>query len=88
MRQMAAVRLKRMLLPPKTGEMIVAAHSCVAWGEDLEDEVDSLRRGDLLLVIQMGSTRFKKRLNSVLYAKVVTPRGAVGWVHIDNCFSE
>jgi len=70
---------------PKTGQIIQPKFSCEAWDEDLDLPVDSLKKGECLLVISESNFRRPKRLNPLYYRKVLTPRGVVGWVHLDNC---
>jgi hypothetical protein len=71
--------------PSDIGTMIVAKFQCDVWDEDLDVETDWVAKGDLLLVIGVSHPRRPKRLNKLFYRHVLTPRGKIGWIHLDNC---
>ena len=68
------------------GSMLKAKFSHVhVWNDDLDDEIDELTKGDLVLILAESNPRRPKRLNPTLYRKVLTPNKRVGWIHLDNC---
>lgn len=76
----------------KAGDILTPKHQCSLWSDNMDDETDLLRPGDLLLVVSLSIHELGKwwqprkiRLNHHLYRKVLTPRGVIGWVHQDNC---
>lgn len=56
------------------------------WGEDGLDSVDQTNPGEILTIIDDSTWDVNQsyRLNAKLYVHVLSPRGMVGWVHIDN----
>lgn len=72
-------------LQPLIGEMIRPKFSCNLWNEDLDEIVDEVYRGESLLVVAKNHPKRPKRINPELYRMVVSPRGAIGWIHLDNC---
>ena len=67
------------------GEIILTRRLCDLWCEDLDESLEIIEKGSILLVLQKGLSRRPKRLNVNLYRKVLTPMGNVGWVNLDNC---
>ena len=72
-------------LHPKIGEMITPMFSCDLWDEDLDEPVDEVYRGEPLLVLALVNPKRPKRINPDFYRMVLSPRGTVGWIHLDNC---
>ena len=75
----------------RPGDTIVPIRACSVWHEDLDRELETLRLQDMLLVVQTGHKNRPKRLDPLLYVKVLTPRGTVGWVFSQNfslCFKK
>lgn len=71
---------------PHVGDLLVTRYSHVhVWDEDLEDTVDELIKGELMLIIAASHPTRKKRLNPEFYRQVLTQSRIVGWVHLDNC---
>ena len=68
------------------GSMLKAKFSHVhVWNDDLDDEIDELTMGDLVLILAESNPKRPKRLNPTLYRKVLTHNNRVGWIHLDNC---
>jgi hypothetical protein len=55
------------------------------WDDDLDESLDELAKGDLMLILAESNPKRPKRLNPGFYRKVLTQGGRVGWVHLDNC---
>ena len=71
---------------PGVGEMLLARYGHVhVWDENLDDSVDELRKGEVMIVLATSHPTRAKRLNPAWYRKVLTQGGRVGWVHLDNC---
>jgi hypothetical protein len=71
---------------PKVGDLLAAKFGHVhVWDENLDDDLDELNRGEVMLVIAEFHPHRAKRLNPEFYRKVLTPNKKVGWVHLDNC---
>jgi hypothetical protein len=70
---------------PKVGEMITPSFSCNLWDENLDEMVDEVYRGELLLVLATEIKKRPKRINPDFYRMVLSSHGKVGWIHLDNC---
>lgn len=71
---------------PHVGDLLVTRFDHVhAWDEDLDDTVDELSKGEIILIIATCHPTRMKRLNPKFYRQVLTPRSIIGWVHLDNC---
>lgn len=68
-----------------TGTLLTPRYSVDLWDESLSRTIDSICPGEILLVV---SCKFPKtpqsKLNIDLWRKVVaSPRGSIGWIHLD-----
>ena len=74
------------------GEVLTPKWECTLWDDNIQNENELLKEGDFLLIIEDANHELgrwyqprKIRLNHNRYRKVLTPRGKIGWVHVDNC---
>lgn len=68
------------------GTLLATKFSVVhVWDDELNDPIDELCSGTLLIVLAVGHTHKSRRLNPDCYLKVLTSNGHIGWIHIDNC---
>ncbi len=71
---------------PIVGDLIRSKFCHVhIWDEDLDDDVDELKKGEFMIVLAAGHPNRPKRLNPEYYRKVITVNQKIGWVHLDNC---
>jgi hypothetical protein len=70
---------------PSAGDILFTRVTCDVWSEDLDETVETLKKGSMVLVVQKGCPKYPKRLNVQFYRKILTPQGNTGWIHLDNC---
>lgn len=72
---------------PSSGTMLTPLFTSIdIWGEGGFDSLDRMEPGEIAVIIDdfKWDVNQSYRLNSELYVHVLSPRGVVGWVHIDN----
>ena len=75
--------MKKTLTSP--GTMLTPLFESVdVWSEDGFDSLDTMKLGEVMVIIDDEKWTEKYRLNANLYVHVLSPRGAIGWAHIDN----
>lgn len=73
-------------MSPEVGDMLIVAFDRVnVWSDAGDDPLDTLGRGDLVVVVGVKNSKYPKRINPTHYRKIVSPRGVLGWIHLDNC---
>ena len=74
----------KMSLPPPGTILTPLFESVDVWCEEGYDSLDKMKRGEIMVIIDDEKWNEKHRLNANLYVHILSPRGIVGWVHIDN----
>lgn len=74
------------VLPPPGTMLTPLFESVDIWGEEGFNSLDKMKPGEIITIVDDVKWDEKQsyRLNSNLYVHVLSPRGVVGWVHIDN----